>query len=71
LTTLLQGVGWFNNSPQAVPLYAKQAQRGGRGIALPPVDFGARRVWVNTVHPGCFTSRKETGYSFYRRLNEL
>jgi len=44
--------------------------RGGGSIAVPPIDFGARRVWVNAVHPGSFTCRKETGYSFYRRLSE-
>ena len=42
-STLLQGVcwlvRWFNNSPQAVPLYAKQAQRGGGGIALPQLTL--------------------------------
>jgi len=42
-------VGWFNNSPHAVPLYAKQTRRGGGSIALPPLDFGAGRVWVDNT----------------------
>jgi hypothetical protein len=36
---------------KAVPLHAKQAQRGGRGIALPIINFGARRGWVVSATP--------------------
>jgi hypothetical protein len=34
---------------KAVPLYAKQAHRGGRGIALSIFDAGDRKLWVVSV----------------------
>ena len=35
----------------AVPLHAKQALSGGRGIALPILDLGVRRGWVVSTMP--------------------
>jgi hypothetical protein len=35
----------------STPLHAKQAQRGGRGIALLILDPGARRGWVASAMP--------------------
>jgi len=52
---------------KAAPLHAKQAQRGGTGIPLPILTFGARRDLWSLPHPGCFTPRKETWYTLYRR----
>jgi len=43
-----------------------KAQRGGRGIALPILDAGARRGWlVVGTTPMLFTPREETLYAMY------
>jgi hypothetical protein len=48
---------------------AKQAQRGGRCLALPILDPGARRVCVwSTPHPDRFIPWEKTQYLLYRRL---
>jgi hypothetical protein len=53
---------------KAVTLHATQAQRGGRGIALPILNPGARRWWVASSTPQSLYPWKETHYSLYRRL---
>jgi len=52
---------------KAVPLCAKQVQRGGRGIPLPILTFGAGRDLWSLPHLGCFTPGIETWYTLYRR----
>ena len=53
-------------STKYVVLHAKQAQEGGRGIALPILDAGARKGWwVVCNTPMLFTPRKETLYAMY------
>jgi len=62
-------VGYLNNDKcKAAPLHATEAQRKGRVINLCVNDFNTRRCWQSVSHPGHFISRKETQYSFYRRL---
>jgi hypothetical protein len=51
---------------KAVPLHAKHAHRGGRGIVLPILIFGTGRGLWSAPHPGCFTPGKETWYTLYR-----
>jgi len=46
----------------------KHAKKGGRGVAVPIHDLGARREWVVTPRPGRLAPAKETLYLFYRRL---
>jgi hypothetical protein len=36
---------------KAVPLHAKQAEMGGRGIAVPILDHDIRRGWVVSATP--------------------
>jgi hypothetical protein len=43
LFPLLMFVTIYNNTKQSVPLYAKQAKRGSRGIALPTLNPSTRR----------------------------
>jgi hypothetical protein len=55
-TTLLQGVGWLVSLIILCRLfcYMPSRHRGEvalGGIALPPLDFGARRVWVGNCTP--------------------
>lgn len=50
---------------KGVPLYVKQAQRGGRGIPPHILDFGCSKGWVVSATPRPLCSRKETGYPFY------
>jgi hypothetical protein len=47
---------------KAVPLHAKHARRGGRGIAVPILIPNAGMSWV-VSHPS--TLRKETWYPLY------
>lgn len=39
-------------------LHTKQAQRRGRGTALPILGPGTKGSGLSVPHPGCFTSRK-------------
>ena len=45
----------------AVPLHAKQAHRGSRGVAFCIFDLSTKRVGWSVPHPGHFISRKQTG----------
>jgi hypothetical protein len=55
---------------KAVPLYAKQAQRRDKGIALPILDPGIRTGWLVSATPSDLPAKKETWYPLYRRLCE-
>ena len=44
-----------------VPLHAKQAQRGGRSVAVHTRDSGARRGWVVSATPWPLYARKGPG----------
>jgi hypothetical protein len=46
-----ENVHTVNVSLKAILLHAKQAQRGGRGIALPILNLGARRERVVSIMP--------------------
>jgi hypothetical protein len=50
---------------KTIPLYSKQAQRGGGGTAVPIFDPGTRRGWMVSS----FTAKKKTWYPLYRRLH--
>jgi len=39
-----------------VPLHSKQAQWGGRGVAIPMQDLGAGRGWVSIVQEAGWAS---------------
>ena len=45
----------YKGKGKVVPLHAKQAQRGSRGIAPPILDPGSKRMWVvsATTRPLC------------------
>jgi hypothetical protein len=45
----------------AVPLHAKQAQSGGRNVALPTLDPGAIRGWVVSATPWPLHAQKGPG----------
>jgi len=52
LLPLLMFVTIYNNTKQSVPLHAKQAKRGGRGMALPILNPSTRRrvgSWYNAL----------------------
>jgi hypothetical protein len=40
-------------------LHAREAQRGGRGIAVPTFNLSARRRGWLTPHPGCSTPGRD------------